>query len=47
MIDDHTGHREPAQPVDANVALGIGRREPDRSHGIDEGKLDARVNAMG
>ena len=44
MIDDHAGHREPAQPVDANVAPASRRAEPNRFHGPDQGKADARLN---
>jgi hypothetical protein len=34
MIDEHAGHREPAQPIDANVArAGLGS-ERQRFHGF-------------
>src|SRR5262252_7684098 len=29
MIDDHAGHREPAQPVDASIALASSGAESD------------------
>ena len=44
MIDDHAGHREAAQPVDANIAPAGRRGKPNRFHGIDQGKADARLN---
>jgi hypothetical protein len=34
MIDDHARHREPAQPIDANVAVASRRVEPDRVHNL-------------
>jgi hypothetical protein len=32
MVDDHAGHREAAQPVDANIALARRRSESNGCH---------------